>query len=192
MHNFERLSIITAKEGTWVFSLIQVFWITVFCGLTAVGAQIWIPNQPVPFTLQTFFVLLSGAFLGSRNGFIAQILYITIGTLGAPVFTGGGAGLLRIFGPTGGYLISFPIAAVVVGYLVRKNRSAIGTLLAMSAGLLIIFTIGTLILNFGYIHNIEQSLASGFLIFSWWDILKLTAAAGIYSQVGKKYHTLPL
>ena len=66
----------------------QAAWITGFAALTAVGAQVQIPHQPVPFTLQTFFVILGAAFLGSRNAAISQILYLAVGFLGAPVFAG--------------------------------------------------------------------------------------------------------
>ena len=69
--------------------LVQAFWIVVFTALTALGAQIAIPHQPVPYTLQTFFVLLGAAFLGSRNGSLSQLLYLGIGLAGAPVFSGG-------------------------------------------------------------------------------------------------------
>lgn len=169
----------------------QIGWISTFAGLTALGAQVEIPHQPVPFTLQTFFVLLSGAFLGSRNGALSQLLYLTVGVLGLPVFSGASFGLVKIMGPTGGYLLSFPIAAAVIGYLVAIHKGYVWTLGSMFAALVIIFTIGSLHLNFVAIHNIQQSLASGFLIFSWWDILKLTAAAAIYTEFSKRFRRLP-
>ncbi|MFA6467373.1 MAG: biotin transporter BioY [Bacteroidota bacterium] len=172
-------------------TLVQAGWISLFAAFTAIGAQVQIPHQPIPFTLQTFFVLLSGAFLGARNGFIAQIVYIAAGAIGLPVFTGATFGLVKLFGVTGGYLMSFPIAAVVVGYLVRLHSGYLWTLLSMVAGLVVVFTLGTLFLNFMFVHNLEQAVASGFLIFSWWDILKLSAAAAIYFEFSKRYRKLP-
>lgn len=169
----------------------QAGWITTFTGLTALGAQVEIPNHPVPFTLQTFFVLLSGAFLGARNGFIAQVLYLCIGAIGLPVFSGGSFGLARIIGFTGGYLLSFPIAATIVGYLVAQHKGYIWTMFSMFLALVVIFTSGSLYLNFVAIHNLSQAFASGFLIFSWWDIVKLTAAATIYHEFSKRYKRLP-
>ena len=83
----------------------QLFWIVVFLILTALAAQITVPVQPVPFTLQTFIVLLAGAFLGARNGALSQILYLMMGIIGLPVFAqvpDGLFGVARIFGPTGG------------------------------------------------------------------------------------------
>lgn len=171
--------------------LAQTGWIVAFSALTALGAQIEIPNHPVPFTLQTFFVLLSGAFLGPRNGFIAQALYLCIGALGMPVFSGGAFGLARILGFTGGYLLSFPIAAALTGYLLSVRKGYLWTLFSMTVSLTVIFTAGTLYLHFVSIHNIQQAFASGFLIFSWWDILKLTAATAIYQEFSKRYRRLP-
>lgn len=169
----------------------QVGWISTFAALTALGAQVQIPHQPIPFTLQTFFVLLSGAFLGARNGFIAQLFYLGAGAIGLPVFTGASFGLIKIFGLTGGYLMSFPIAAALIGYLVTIRKGYIWTIISMFLGLIVIFLSGTLYLNFVAIHNIQQAFASGFLIFSWWDILKLSAASAIYNEFAKRYRKLP-
>jgi hypothetical protein len=97
-------SVIGASSQTHV----QVFWIVTFAALTAVGARFEIFQYPVPFTLQTMFVLLAGAFLGARNGALSQILYLGVGAVGLPVFAAGGAmGILRLIGPTGGYLLAF-------------------------------------------------------------------------------------
>lgn len=172
-------------------TLAQAVWISLFAALTAVGAQVQIPNQPIPFTLQTFFVLLSGAFLGARNGFIAQIIYIAAGAIGLPVFSGATFGLVKIFGVTGGYLLSFPIAAALVGYLVRLRKGYLWTLFSMFLSLIVVFTFGAFYLNMVAVHNLQQAFASGFLIFSWWDIVKLSAAAAIYSEFSKRYQKLP-
>ena len=158
---------------------IQAFWTFTFVVLTAVGAQIEIPNQPVPFTLQTFFVLTAGAFLGKRGGVISMCLYLSLGVVGLPVFSGGAFGLAKIGGPTGGYLLSFPIAAFAVGYLTHLQREYWWILLSMIVGSIIIFSLGTIQLNFLYFHNWKSSFQAGFLIFSWWDGLKIVGAATI-------------
>ena len=169
----------------------QAGWVTFFSVLTAVGAQIQIPHQPVPFTLQTFFVLLGASFLGSRNGSFSQLLYLGFGLVGLPVFSAAGFGIARLFGPTGGYLLSFPIASLLVGYLVRLRRGYGWTLGAMFLGLVVIFVSGATFLNLFYLHNLSQALANGFLIFSFWDVVKLAAAAAIYNEVSKRYRKLP-
>lgn len=156
-----------------------------FTILTAVGAWLEIPTQPVPFTLQTFFVLLSGAVLGSRYGFISQIIYLLIGLIGIPVFAGFGAGLSKLIGPTGGYLLSFPIAAFVTGYLIQKKYNYAWTLFSCFAGLTIIYALGIIYLNTVYIKDWSISIKSGYLIFTWWDGLKVLAVSSIYMKINK-------
>ena len=158
---------------------VQAFLAFTFAVLIAIGAQIEIPNQPVPFTMQTFFVLLAGALLGKRGGSISVGIYLTLGVIGLPVFSGGAFGLAKILGPTGGYLLSFPIAAFVVGYLTRLNSEYWWMLISMFVGSLIIFSLGTIQLNFLYLHNWKYSFQAGFLIFTWWDGVKIVAAATI-------------
>jgi biotin transport system substrate-specific component len=158
---------------------VQAFWTFTFVVLTAIGAQIEIPNQPVPFTLQTFFVLTAGALLGKRGGAMSMCLYLLIGLMGMPVFSGGAFGFAKLAGPTGGYLLSFPIAAFAVGYLMQLQREYWWILLSMVVGSLIIFSLGTIQLNILYVHHWKSSFQAGFLIFSWWDGLKIVGAATI-------------
>ncbi len=166
--------------------LSQTLWVILFAAATVVGARLEIPHEPVPYTLQTFVVLLAGAFLGARNGAMSQLLYLGVGVLGAPVFALGGSGLMKLVGPTGGYLLAFPFAAALVGSLTQRWRSFSGVWFSMLAGLLLIFTSGTFHLYAFYLHHMSAAFASGFLVFSWWDVLKLTAAAGIYHEVAKR------
>ena len=169
----------------------QMMWITLFAAATAVGARVEIPHQPVPYTLQTLFVLLSGAFLGARNGAMSQMLYLAVGLLGAPVFSMGGFGLAKLLGPTGGYLLAFPAAAAIVGYLVQQRRTLAWSFVAMAVGLVVIFASGTIQLYAIYFKNWSDAFSAGFLFFSWWDALKLSAAAMIYHEVAKRWAKLP-
>jgi biotin transport system substrate-specific component len=165
---------------------IQAFWTFTFAILMALGAQIEIPNQPVPFTMQTFFVLSAGALLGKRGGAISMSFYLVLGAIGLPVFSGGAFGFAKILGPTGGYLLSFPIAAFVVGYLTKLRSEYWWMLISMFAGSFIIFSLGTIQLNYVYLHNWMNSFQAGFLIFSWWDGVKIVGAATIaYSYFQK-------
>lgn len=167
--------------------LSHALWIALFAVATAVGARFEIPHHPVPYTLQTFVVLLAGAFLGARSGAMSQLLYLLIGALGAPVFALGGFGVMKLVGPTGGYLLAFPFAAALVGYCTQRFKSFGGVWLSMLAGLVMIFTSGTFHLYAFYLHDVRAALGSGFLIFSWWDLLKLTAAAAIYHEASKRF-----
>lgn len=163
----------------------QLMWIAAFTVATVAAARLEIPHQPVPYTLQTLVVLLSGAFLGARNGAISQVLYLAAGVLGAPVFAMGGLGMGSLLGPTGGYLLAFPVAAGVVGYVIRMRRTLPWAFLSMGIGMTIIFLSGTIQLYAVVFRKWSDAFVSGFLIFSWWDMLKLSAAAMIYHEVAK-------
>ncbi len=95
-----------------------------FAALT--GAIAWfkvpLPFTPVPITLQTLMVLLSGAMLGPIYGALAMIVYLVLGAIGLPVFAGGSSGVGALLGPTGGYLFSYPVAAFTIGYMLQKKR----------------------------------------------------------------------
>lgn len=173
----------------------QAFWVVSFALFAAIGARLEIPHQPVPYTFQTLAVILAGGLLGSRNGFLSMMLYLGLGLVGMPVFAGGGFGLVKLVGPTGGYLLSFPVAAFVVGTLVSYQPSSVSSkpvlayawmLGAMLCGLLVAFTMGTVQLNIVYFHNWTLAIQSGFLIFSPWDVLKLVAAATICRELRKR------
>lgn len=168
-------------------SIEQAFWIVLFALLTALGARIEIPHQPVPYTLQTLFVLLAGAFLGRRNGALSQVAYLAAGAAGLPVFAGGEVGIAKLVGPTGGYLLAFPAAGFLVGWLVHTRRGFTWTVVSMALGLLMIFASGTIQLNLVYFHDWSRAIQSGFLIFSWWDLLKLGAAATIYDRFARRW-----
>jgi biotin transport system substrate-specific component len=172
-------------------SSFQLFWIISFSLLTAVSAQIAIPVKPVPFTLQTMIVLLSGAFLGSKNGAYSQLLYIFLGSIGLPVFANGTLGIAVLFGPTGGYLFAFPVAAFVIGYLVEMDKNYLSVVLSMFIGSLIIIAAGVLFLNFFFINNFSEALKAGGAIFTVWMVIKVFAAASIYFGISRKYSKLP-
>lgn len=95
-----------------------------FAALT--GAVAWfkipLPFTPVPITLQTLMVLLSGAMLGPVYGSLSMIIYLLLGAIGLPVFAGGSSGVAALLGPTGGYLFSYPVAAFVIGYMLQKKK----------------------------------------------------------------------
>jgi biotin transport system substrate-specific component len=170
--------------------LTTVFWTSTFTLLTAVAAQIEIPFQPVPFTLQTLFVLLAGAMLGARRGMMSMVSYLALGVIGLPVFAGGALGFAKLIGPTGGYLLSFPIAAFLVGYMSRRRTDYWWMVVTMVAGSVVIFALGTIQLNLVYFHDWAHSISAGFLIFSVWDIVKITAASTIAFYYRRMDHSL--
>lgn len=163
-----------------------------FAALTAAIAPFKIPLgfTPVPITLQTLVVLMSGAMLGPYYGALAMILYVVVGALGLPVFAGGGSGIGAIFGPTGGYLISYFIAAFVIGkYLwARKNPKYLDYVIAMIAGTIIIYALGA---GWGMVVTglgVMAILGGWVLPFIIGDTIKLLAAAYISKNIDiKKY-----
>ncbi|MBI2651670.1 biotin transporter BioY [Candidatus Woesearchaeota archaeon] len=96
-----------------------------FAALTAAVAQIKIPLgfTPVPITLQTLLVLLAGAILGPYYGAMSMTIYLALGAIGLPVFAGGSGSIAAFFGPTGGYLLSYPVAAFAVGKILENKRN---------------------------------------------------------------------
>ncbi|WP_234555188.1 biotin transporter BioY [Thermus caliditerrae] len=155
--------------------------------LVALAARISIPLPftPVPLTGQTLAVLLVGAALGSRLGFLALLAYLAEGALGLPVFAGGTGGLAKILGPTGGFLLAFPLAAGLVGLLVERfglDRSFLGTLAAMLAGNALLYLVGlpwlaAWLMGAGKFGGTGTLLAMGLLPFIPGDVVKAVAAA---------------
>ena len=172
----------------------ELFWVFSFSILTAISAQVSIPIKPVPFTLQTMIVLLAGAFLGSKNGAYSQVLYILLGVIGLPVFAhtaDGTMGIARLIGPTGGYLVAFPLAAFLVGYLTERSQKYLKVIVSMFAAELIIIFLGTIYLYAAYLHNFVDAVKAGAAIFTVWMVIKVFAAATIYFAVSKKQSRLP-
>jgi biotin transport system substrate-specific component len=150
--------------------------------LTAAAAQLEIrlPWTPVPITGQTFAVLLSGTVLGSRRAFLAQCLYLLEGACGLPFFAGGAAGVAKLLGPTGGYLIAFPFAAAMTGAFAEHalDRTPLRMFFTMIAGSVVIFGLGL-----GQLSKFvpaDSLLASGLLPFIPGDVFKAVLAAAVF------------
>jgi biotin transport system substrate-specific component len=156
--------------------------------VTAVAAQLEIrlPWTPVPLTGQTFAVMLTGAVLGWRRAFLAQALYLLEGTLGLPVFAGGTAGVGALLGPSGGYLMSFPLAAATTGWLCERgwDRHAITMAAAMLAASGVVFVCGLAWL--ARFLPASHLLAAGLLPFVPGDVVKATLAALAFPAVWKR------
>lgn len=161
----------------------RVIAVLFFIIMTALGSFVRIPLffTPVPLTLQTFFVLLAGAFLGRNLGVLSQLGYILIGVIGLPVFSGAQAGLLYLFGPTGGYLFGFMVAAIFIGQFIHLFAKSIFSVfcLLFAADLIILFC-GAAYLAFLTKLSFAQAVSLGVAPFIAGDLLKASAAAGIF------------
>lgn len=155
-----------------------------FAVLTALAAQvrIYTPFSPVPITLQVFTALLAGAFLGRCFGSGSQLMYIAMGLAGLPVFANWRAGHLVLLGPTGGYIIGFVLAAFIVGHVIHSRERARSTpriVLAMAAGIGIIYLLGAAQLALVLGLDVQKAIVLGVLPFIGLDLLKMAAATGI-------------
>jgi biotin transport system substrate-specific component len=147
-------------------------------GLTGLAAQVSIvtPLSPVPFTLQTLTVLVTGAALGTARGALSMLLYLLVGMAGVPWFAGHTHG---VGGPAFGYLLGFVLAAGLVGALARRgaDRHVVSTVLLMVAGSAVIYVVGTVWLA----HDLDLGLAKAFDLgvrpFLATDAIKLGIAA---------------
>lgn len=150
---------------------------SLFAGLTAVGGILSfpLPFSPVPLSLQSFFTLAAGIVLGPKYGAFSQLVYLLLGALGLPVFANRQGGFYHLFGPTGGFLWGFVLAAYVIGYLHEKQgkkklRSLFFTLLT---GLILIYLVGVLGLHLSLGISIKQGLLLGVFPFLVGDMVKL-------------------
>lgn len=148
-------------------------------GSWLLAASSWIeaPMWPVPMTAQTYAVLLIGAASGARLAAATVAAYLAQGSLGLPMFAGGAAGIQHLFGPTGGYLFGFLLAAALIGWLVERGwrRSFLALLGAMALGHALIFAIG--VSQLALFVGAEQAIAGGLTPFLLGSLVKIGAAA---------------
>lgn len=139
-----------------------------------------IPGTPVPLTLQNFGVLVVGLALGSRRGFAALALYLVEGASGMPVFSPfGAAGVLRLIGPSGGYLIAYPFVAALAGYIFERDKQTFARAAwAAIAGELLLFACG---ISWLYVltHSFARALSFGLYWFIFAEVIKVMFAAGL-------------
>lgn len=158
--------------------------------LLTLSAKIQIPPIaffPVPFTMQTFVVLVLGITLGARLAAATVCLYLITGAFGLPVFAGGG-GLVYFTGPTAGFLLAFPLAAATLGHLAERGfaRTFISTIGVMLLGTAIIFGAG--IAWLAVLFGMEKAIALGLLPFIYSEAVKILLAATAVPGAWKIVH----
>lgn len=174
----------------------EIILAALFAALTCILSliKIPVPISPTPITLQVLAVALSGAILGKKLGFFSQVTYVLLGAIGLPVFAGGTGGFNAIVGPTGGYIIGFIIAAYVIGWIVEKGSKKkasvtaqyLTILLAMAAGLIIIYTLGTLQLMVVANLTLNKAIIQGIVPFIIPDLIKLAVGSGLAYYIRKR------
>lgn len=149
--------------------------------LVAIAAQIAIPLWPVPITMQTLAVLLVGSSLGALRGALSMGLYLAVGLLGLPVFSGAGSGVDVLLGSSGGYIVGFVFAAAFTGWLAQRawDRKILRAVLGFLGGTVVTFAVGLPWLATAEGFTLEQTLTFGVYPFIIGGIVKSLLAAGI-------------
>ncbi len=142
-----------------------------------------LPVGPVPVTLQTLFVLLSGMVLGGKLGALSQALYLFLGLIGLPVFAGGRAGPWVLTGPTGGYLLGFIAGAYVTGRLAEGGSSLGRLVVSGAAGTAVVYMLGVAQLAYWLQGDFNKAVVVGVVPFLPGDALKVATAALIARKV---------
>jgi len=152
-----------------------------FSLFNAIAAQLAIPIGPVPITMQTFAVTLTGALLGPRLGAAALIAYLIEGAVGLPFFAEGRAGIGTLLGPTGGYLVSFPAAAYITGAFSEHgwDRHFLTAVAAMAIGSVVILLAGWSWLVVGLGATPLAAFKAGVAPFLIGDVVKIVLAAAV-------------
>ena len=176
-------SISQARGMEWAKQVVIVIAASLFVALCA---RVTVPlPTPVPLTLANFGVLAVGLLLGSRRGFAALSLYLLEGALGLPVFTPSlvlGVGIARLLGPTGGFLLAYPLVAFLAGYIYEKSSRRFGwAAISATAAEFLLFASGL-----GWLamltHSLSLALRFGLYWFVFAEVIKVLMAAGVASQ----------
>ena len=163
--------------------------IALFAAIIAVCSQIQIPLT-VPFTMQTFAVFSALAILGGKNGTISILIYIALGAIGVPVFSGFKSGFGVLLGSTGGYIIGFIFTALIVGIVSDKTNKLWALILSMVVGILVCYAFGTA--WFAVVYAKTNEPASLATILGWCvipflipDAIKIALAAVLTNRLKK-------
>lgn len=154
----------------------QVLWVILGSALIALSSKVQLPIPPVPFTMQSYVILVLSMAMGFRMATATVLLYLAEGALGLPVFASG-AGLAYMMGPTGGYLVGFLLAAMIVGYLADRgfDKKLSTAVIAMAIGTAVLFIPGVLWLS--HLFGMEKALAVGLHPFWYGMVFKLILGA---------------
>lgn len=162
----------------------RVTYSALFAVLMVVGAYLKVPLLQVPLTLQTFFVYLSGLLLDPTTAASAQAIYLLMGLTGLPVFAGPLVGPQAFVGPTGGFLLSFPIAALVEAAL-SSRRSRMSDVAGLLSAFVVIFGMGLTYFMAYFSKGEPVGVLTAFLPFMLWDGVKMALAYVVAGGVRK-------
>ncbi len=150
-----------------------------------------LPFTPVPITGQSFAIMLAGLTLTTLQASLSVAIFILLGIVGLPVFSGGASGIAALVGPKGGYIIGFLVAAIVITLIRRNSNNVVRLALAgFTGGILVVYTLGVLWLS--HINNLtlSKAIVFGALPFIPGDLLKLFVAVTVALAVNRQLKTV--
>ncbi|MCT1903598.1 biotin transporter BioY [Oceanobacillus sojae] len=159
-------------------------------GVLAIFPPIPVPFIPVPIVAQTIGIMLAGGILGAKRGGLSILLFVFLVAVGAPLLTGGRGGLGVLIGPTGGYILSYPIAAWLIGYLIEKSIRSLTywkiVLITTFGGVIVVNIIGVTYLSI--LSNLPWGpTAISALVFLPGDVLKALIASAVIIKLNRVY-----
>jgi biotin transport system substrate-specific component len=143
-----------------------------------------LPFTPVPLTLQNFGVLAMGLLLGSRRGFAALALYLVEGAFGMPVFSPSilGGGIAQLLGPTGGFLIAYPLVAFVAGYIYEHSSRRFGWAALSGLAAEVVLFAGGLSWLAVLTRSVSVAIRYGLYWFVFAEVIKVLMAAAVAAR----------
>ncbi|MFD2923739.1 biotin transporter BioY [Halobacillus naozhouensis] len=148
------------------------------------------PFTPVPITAQTLGVMLAGSILGAKRGGLSLLVFVLLVSIGVPLLSGGRGGLGVLFGPSGGYIMAWPIAAFFIGFLVELfwKKLNIGLYIAINVagGIILVYALGVTYLSF-ITETPWTKAAWAALVFIPGDLVKVVAASLLARQINRVY-----
>lgn len=174
----------------------ELILVSLFTALTAVSAYMFIPLpiSPVPITAQTLMLMLCGSILPPKHAFWSMASLLLLGAAGLPVFSGGGAGFGKLFGPTGGYLLSMPLAVYISASLLKKIKPTFWALFLTNllGGLIIVYIFGVTYLAFSTSIGFTRAFMIGALPFIPGDLFKVIIATVVARALRRSFPFLGL
>ena len=176
----------TATKTNSKFTIQQIAMIAVMTAVTCVLAPLSIPIGPVPISLTNLVIYFSLFILGTEKGTISYLIYLLIGLVGIPVFSGFTSGPGKLFGPTGGYLIGYLFLVFFTGLFVEKFPNKIPMYFVGGIiGIIVCYAFGTVWFVLQYKVGFLEALTMCVFPYIPMDLVKLVAAVIIGSQVRK-------
>lgn len=180
-----------ARPLEWTKQAAVVVCASLFVALCA-RVTVPLPFTPVPLTLQNFGVLVVALLLGSRRGFAALALYLVEGAFGLPVFNPAGpGGIAQILGPTGGFLMAYPLVAFIAGWIYEHTSRRFGWAVLSGVAAEIALFLGGLSWLAVLTRSVSMAIKFGLYWFVFAEIIKVLMAAGVASRQNRRFSESP-